>query len=291
MFWGASNEVSSRIYGALPKILRRAPNSRSLCLQALRGCLLLHFAAADLEDARGSADGARRVYEGLVAGLVAKSDAAAEGQEGAGPAGGAALKVTCCGLLLLAGVTCCVHHLRSVFDVLGALSSAPHGASTSSSSALAPAWMLSIHPTRLIVCRAAVPRAGRTGLDPVHAVGAPRGRRHRLPQALRALPQVARLPLAGAGKLLGRVGVRCRAGGLPAPNRKRHGLLPMSCTRRLLLACLPALGTMGGCMLLFGAAAATPRNRSPLGGFGGHVHMTSAPMAGQASAPKGFSCG
>ena len=55
-------------------ILRRAPNSRSLCLQALRGCLLLHFAAADLEDARGSADGARRVYEGLVAGLVAKSD-------------------------------------------------------------------------------------------------------------------------------------------------------------------------------------------------------------------------
>ena len=100
-------------------------------------------------------------------------------------------------------------------------------------------------------CRAAVPRAGRTGLDPVHAVGAPRGRRHRLPQALRALPQVARLPLAGAGKLLllARMCAAVQAACLPLA-RKRHRLLPMSCTHCLLLACLHALGTMGGCLLL-----------------------------------------
>jgi hypothetical protein len=44
--------------------------------QALFSCLLLHFAAADLEESRGSAEAARRVYEDLVAGLVPKEESA-----------------------------------------------------------------------------------------------------------------------------------------------------------------------------------------------------------------------
>lgn len=43
--------------------------------QALFSCLLVHFAAADLEESRGSTEAARRVYEDLVAGLVPKEDA------------------------------------------------------------------------------------------------------------------------------------------------------------------------------------------------------------------------
>ncbi|EIE19849.1 Suf-domain-containing protein, partial [Coccomyxa subellipsoidea C-169] len=43
--------------------------------KALFSCLLLHFAAADLEESRGSTEAARRVYEDLVAGLVPKEDA------------------------------------------------------------------------------------------------------------------------------------------------------------------------------------------------------------------------
>lgn len=46
--------------------------------QALRGCLLLHFAAADLQDVLGNTEAARKVYEGLVARLVPKEDGAAE---------------------------------------------------------------------------------------------------------------------------------------------------------------------------------------------------------------------
>ena len=64
-----------------PKWLK--PSLAALPLQALRGCLLLHFAAADLEDARGAAEGARKVYEELVAGLVARPEAAPEGQAAA----------------------------------------------------------------------------------------------------------------------------------------------------------------------------------------------------------------
>ncbi|CAL8466443.1 g5979 [Coccomyxa elongata] len=50
--------------------------------KALPSCLLLHFAAADLEDSRGGTDAARRVYEDLVAGLVPKEEATPEQQAG-----------------------------------------------------------------------------------------------------------------------------------------------------------------------------------------------------------------
>ncbi|KAK9838494.1 hypothetical protein WJX81_002771 [Elliptochloris bilobata] len=45
--------------------------------QTLPSCLMLHFAAAELEEERGDADAVRAVFEGLVAGLVAPADAAA----------------------------------------------------------------------------------------------------------------------------------------------------------------------------------------------------------------------
>ncbi len=51
-------------------------------MQALPSCLLLHFAAADLEELRGGTDAARRVYEDLVAGLVPKEEATPEQQAG-----------------------------------------------------------------------------------------------------------------------------------------------------------------------------------------------------------------
>jgi cleavage stimulation factor subunit 3 len=49
------------------------------CGQALPSCLLLHFAAADLEESRGNVEGARKIYEELVAGLL-PAEPAADGE-------------------------------------------------------------------------------------------------------------------------------------------------------------------------------------------------------------------
>ena len=62
--------------------------------QALFSCLLLHFAAADLEESRGSPEASRRVYEDLVAGLVPKEESA--------PDQAAAQQVRACAALMSA---------------------------------------------------------------------------------------------------------------------------------------------------------------------------------------------
>ena len=46
-------------------------------MQALPSCLLLHFAAADLEESRGNTEASRQIYKDLVQPTLPKEDAAA----------------------------------------------------------------------------------------------------------------------------------------------------------------------------------------------------------------------
>ena len=45
--------------------------------QALPSCLLVHFAAADLEESRGNTEASRQIYEDLVQPTLAKEDVTA----------------------------------------------------------------------------------------------------------------------------------------------------------------------------------------------------------------------
>lgn len=49
---------------------RNARGSETLLLQVLPTCLLLHFAAADIEEAQGNITAAQQVYHGLLPSLA-----------------------------------------------------------------------------------------------------------------------------------------------------------------------------------------------------------------------------